>query len=246
MNRIAQLLVWYTLFSPAGISQAQERVFQIGYLNHPRIITFYKPIIEEAYKRMGITTVFIEVGGERGLRLLDDGVMDADVIRFESVTRPFVHVYPIYPQLAKGRTSLYCSKDVPCTLDVLSDPNAAIAVRRRFKERLKENNGMPNVYAQLETFEDMDKIRQLLLHQRYHYAVLPSDDTVDPEFHAIGIQSVLLEAHPAVHVIHERHAHIASALSIAIEAVVEEHNARHAHETVTNQPTVSTFRTLVK
>ena len=45
MNRIAQLLVWYTLFSPAGISQAQERVFQIGYLNHPRIITFYKPII---------------------------------------------------------------------------------------------------------------------------------------------------------------------------------------------------------
>jgi len=241
MNRVALFLVWCTLLASTGISLAQERVFKIGYLNHPRIINYYKPIIEEAYKRIGITTVFIEVGGERGMRLLNDGIMDADVIRFESVTRPFTNVYPIYPQLATGRTSLYCSKDVSCTLDVLSDPNVSIAVRRRFKGRLKENNGMPNVYAQVETFENIEKIRQLLLNQRYHYVVLPSDDTVDPEFHALGIQSVVIEAHPAVHVIHERHTHLASALSIAIEAVVEERTALHTHNTVTKKPNVSAF-----
>jgi hypothetical protein len=61
-----------------------------------------------------------------------------------------------------------------------------------------------------------------LLHQRYHYVVLPSDDTVDPEFHALGIQSVVIEAHPAVHVIHESHTHLASELSESIQAVIAE------------------------
>ena len=128
-----------------------------------------------------------------------------------------------------------------CTLDVLSDPNVVIAVRRRFLERVNDSSGIPPLYAQVETFEDMEKIRQLLLHQRYHYAILPSDDTIDPEFNALGIQSVLIEAHPAVHVIHERHAHMASALSDAIKAVVEERTALHTHNKVTKKPNVSAF-----
>jgi len=204
-------------------SYGEERAYTIGYINHPRIHTYYKPLIEEAYRRIGITPTFIEVGGERGLRLLNDGFLDADIIRFESVTRPFSNVLPIYPPLANGRVSLYCASDVPCNLGILRDPSLTIAVRRRFKAQRRENKDIPDIYANLDGFEDIQKIRDLMTFKRYSYAILPSDGSSDADFEAMGITTIAISTEqPAVHVIHKRNLHLSGALFEALQTVIEE------------------------
>ena len=76
--------------------------FVVGYANHPRVISYYKPLIERAYRDIGIKVKFEQVGGERGLRLLNEGMTDADVIRYSVVAEPNTNIVVVPPALSKG------------------------------------------------------------------------------------------------------------------------------------------------
>ncbi|WOI38714.1 hypothetical protein R1T43_06700 [Alteromonas sp. CI.11.F.A3] len=80
----------------------------IGYVGHPRVVSHYNDIVARTYSKLGISVEFIEVGGERGLRLLDEGVTDADTVRYELVAGEFSNFYILHPVIAKGATILLC------------------------------------------------------------------------------------------------------------------------------------------
>ncbi|WP_338518299.1 hypothetical protein [Alteromonas gracilis] len=48
-----------------SVTFADEDRFIIGYVSHPRVTQFYKPLMEQVYADIGIKAEFVEVGGER-------------------------------------------------------------------------------------------------------------------------------------------------------------------------------------
>lgn len=87
---------------------ADDSPMLIGYVGHPRVVSHYNDIVARTYSKLGISVEFIEVGGERGLRLLDEGVTDADTVRYELVAGEFSNFYILHPVIAKGATILLC------------------------------------------------------------------------------------------------------------------------------------------
>lgn len=93
---------------------------------------FYKPVIKRAYEQIGIAVTFEKVGGKRGLKLLNEGMTDADVIRYYVVTKDNTNVIAIEPQLSRGVSSLLCVKSVECHADIINNPTAGILMNTRF------------------------------------------------------------------------------------------------------------------
>ena len=94
------------LFNSNASAQHDDTNFVIGELTHPRVSSFYKPLIARAYQDIGIEVTFEKVGGERGLRLLDEGMTDADIIRYDVVSQPHNNIVIVPPALSHGTSFL--------------------------------------------------------------------------------------------------------------------------------------------
>lgn len=138
----------------------------IGYVGHPRVVTHYNDIIARAYSKLGITVEFIEVGGERGLRLLDEGITDADTIRYELATHNFSNFFVVRPVIVKGATILLCMRNSQCDNSVLSNPNIVIAATTRFHINMEESS--IEIAADIREFDRFDQVLNLLVSGRYN------------------------------------------------------------------------------
>ena len=96
-------------------AQHNDSNFIIGELNHPRIIRFYKPLIEQAYRDIGLDVTFEKEGGERRLRLLNEGMTDADVIRYDVVAQPDNNIVVVPPALSDANHFYCVSKGLSAT-----------------------------------------------------------------------------------------------------------------------------------
>lgn len=197
--------------------------FVVGYVNHPRVISYYKPLIERAYRDIGIEVKFEQVGGERGLRLLNEGMTDADVIRYNVVAEPNTNIVVVPPALSKGVSFLLCIRGAECKKDVINNPEKAIAVTTRFffNMRTKPDELNANIFE----FDDFHHVISLLLGGRFDYAILPSDYSEELAFKQSGIEYIPLVEYELVHVINKNHAHLVDILSAAITKQIQLQNS---------------------
>ncbi|AXT39620.1 hypothetical protein D1814_13485 [Alteromonas sp. BL110] len=197
-----------------SFAQDNENNFVVGELNHPRVANFYKPLIQRAYLDIGIDVTFEKVGGERGLRLLNNGMTDADVIRYDVVSQPDNNIAIVPPALSHGASFLLCIRGAQCDKSVIQNPDKAIAVTTRFFFNMHVNPDELN--ANIFEFDDFNHVISLLLNGRYDYAILPSDYSEKAIFEQAGIKYISLVEHELVHVIHKKHSHLVDRLSSAI------------------------------
>lgn len=188
--------------------------FIVGELNHPRVTSFYKPLIQRAYRDIGIDVTFEKVGGERGLRLLNEGMTDADVIRYDVVSQPDNNIVIVPPALSHGASFLLCIRGAQCDKNVIQNPDKAIAVTTRFFFNMHVNPD--ELSANIFEFDDYNHVISLLLNGRFDYAILPSDYSEKAIFEQSGIKYISLVEHELVHVIHKKHSHLLERLSAAI------------------------------
>ncbi|BFT29594.1 hypothetical protein D210916BOD24_07700 [Alteromonas sp. D210916BOD_24] len=208
------LLCIISFYSGVTLAVADEGRYIIGYVSHPRVVNYYKPLIEEVYREIGINTEFVEVGGEPGLRLLNEGMTDADVIRYDVVTQYGKDIVAIEPAFALGTSFLLCIRKVPCSKDVIQNPDIAIAVTTRFFFNIGQQPD--NLAASIHEFDDFNHVIELLINGRFNYAILPSDYSQNAIFDKHGIRYIPIVKHKLVHVINKKHMHLYSALSDAI------------------------------
>lgn len=208
------------IVSPYSFGAHEDKKYIIGYINHPRVNAFYKPLIQRAYEDIGITPVFEEVGGERGLRLLNEGMTDADVIRYEVVSQQDNNILIVQPALSQGVSYLLCMRKVRCDRSVIDNPDSAIAATTRFFDNMKATQ--KELTANIFEFDDFQHVISLLLNGRFNYAILPSDNSENEAFQRAGIEYIPLVEHPLVHVVHKKHAHLLDELSVAITKQLNE------------------------
>jgi hypothetical protein len=222
------VFITQSIILPIAYAGHDDGHFIIGYINHPRVNDFYRPVIKRAYEQIGITVTFEKVGGKRGLKLLNEGMTDADVIRYDAVTKDNPNVIAIEPQLSRGASFLLCIKGAECSIDILSDPTLGIAVTTRFFHNIEQQ---PNKFsANFYEFDDFYHVVQLIKSGRFDYAIAPSDYTESNIFDDYGFTHIPLVEHKLVHVINKKHLHLKDKLSDAIATQLKIHQTRQANE----------------
>ncbi|WP_394221230.1 hypothetical protein [Alteromonas gracilis] len=189
-------------------------LYVVGYVNHPRVISYYRPLIERAYRDIGKDIKFESVGGEKGLRLLNEGMTDADVIRYDVVAEDGSNIIIVPPALSQGASYLLCIRGAECGREVINNPDKAIAVTTRFFFNMGAKPAELN--ANIFEFDDFHHVVYLLLSGRFDYAILPSDHSEESIFKQSGVEVVPLVEHRLVHVINKKHAYLMQSLSAAI------------------------------
>ena len=203
------------LFPNSGYADHDDVHFVVGYINHPQVNKFYKPLIERAYKQIGISVTFEKVGGMRGLKLLNEGMTDADVIRYDVVIKDNSNVIAIEPQLSIGASFLLCVPDVPCNKDIINKPDTGIAVTTRFFYNIEKQPS--DLAANFYEFDDFYHVVELIKSERFSYAIAPSDFSDLHVFEELGFNYIPLVKHSLIHVINKKHLNLQPALSKAIE-----------------------------
>ena len=209
----------FSSLSFVAYAEGNAQNFIIGELNHPRVSSYYKPLVERAYRDIGMEVRFEKVGGERGLRLLNEGMTDADVVRYDVVAQPDNNIVIVPPALSHGASFLLCIRGAKCDKSVLQNPDKAIAVTTRFFFNMDVSPD--ELSANIIEFDDFNHVINLLLNGRFNYAIIPSDYSEKVIFEQSGIEFIPLVEHEIVHVIHKKHSHLVERLSAALAKQLE-------------------------
>ncbi|MEG3766386.1 hypothetical protein [Alteromonas sp. 14N.309.X.WAT.G.H12] len=203
-------------------ASASERIYVIGYVSHPGVKSFYKEVVQEAYERLGLRVQFVEVSGERGLILLNEGLLDASTLRVESVLAPYKNIIAVQPPIAEANVNLYCRIQMICNENVLSDATKTVVTTRRLISVLMEARSDLVIKASTLRVEDLNRVIQLVSKGRYDYAIIASGTQEIPAFTTQGVNHVNLVKGRAVHALYKQHSALADAISTSIQQVLKE------------------------
>ena len=213
-NRFLILLI-LSLGCTASLAKPDPQRFLIGIPDNDQINTFYKALTLKAYRKLGIEVEFVKVGAERGLLLLNQGVTDADVIRFTVSKDRFANILPILPPISEGEFTLYCQAEETCNRTVVDTPKNHIVILKSSFENAKLLLPQYQFSAQMMTFESQKQIEQLVLQGKVQYAIVTRDHKYDHFYETLGFNAHTLGIASATHFIHKQHAHLAAPLSKA-------------------------------
>ncbi|MDX1539204.1 hypothetical protein [Arsukibacterium sp.] len=102
-----------------------SQTINLSYVSHPVIDTVLLPVIRTAYQNLGLKVNFIVVEAERGLRLLQDGMVDGDVARTGIVLAKLDNIITL-TKLDELTLELHCRPGIQCKLADLTNPGVLI------------------------------------------------------------------------------------------------------------------------
>jgi hypothetical protein len=160
----------------------------------------YTSLIEDIYTELGYKVSIVPTPSTRGLLLLDDGLVDADVVRASSVARQFANVIIVQPALKVVDLNLVCVMGVPCNPGILQDESLNILANDRIIALI----GIENFRARKVDNEMAANVSDMLKAQRYFYALFAMDETISRNF-AQEFQLVRIFDLSVHHVIGKKH-----------------------------------------
>lgn len=196
----------------------EKAQFVVGYIDHPSVTSPYMEIIETAYQDIGIDVEFIKVGAERGMMLVDSGIIDADVIRFSNFSERFPNVAFIPDVFATGETILICQINALCSREAFNDRKNIIATNLALHDSIDKTDPLTIIAATIIDLESVKKVLKMLELKRVTHAILPADVAFKIHLENNGYKFLVLSKSKAYHAINKKHAKIIEPLSKAIQA----------------------------
>ena len=173
--------------------------FSITYVRYPSIED-YAAMFDEIYTELGFKVTLIPTPSLRGLHLLNNGEVDADVLRisYEAKKRPNIII--VQPELGNTDLTLLCVKHIPCSRDTLGNKKITILASKRIISLLDEGE----FTAQQANSEVFTTIPHMLKANRYQYALFLMDDLLNSKF-SKDFQLVKIKSISINHLIHSKH-----------------------------------------
>lgn len=113
-------------FFPNGVFAKDE--FVISYVEHEGIIKYYVPLLKRAYQKIGIEPSFSLVNDQRALRLLDNGIIDADTAKSLETIDNYESILYLPTPISRIEVYFICQLGIPCDLDILTQADLSLAV----------------------------------------------------------------------------------------------------------------------
>lgn len=160
----------------------------------------YSELFVEIYTELGFKVELIPTPSLRGLILLNNDVVDADVLRLSLIAKTYPNVIVVQPELQSASLSLICSKGVPCNRSILTNEKISILANSRMLS-LIEHGEFKSVHVENELFSS---VLDMLKADRYNYAIYVIDDVIKKHFDQ-DLQIVDLKKISIHHIIHKKH-----------------------------------------
>ncbi|AGH46851.1 hypothetical protein [Paraglaciecola psychrophila] len=194
------MFIIYLLTSCSFVSFAQApKPFLLTHIVYPDTDDYSKLFVE-IYTELGFKVELIPTPSLRGLILLNNDVVDADVLRLGLIAKTYPNVIVVQPKLQSATLSLICSKGVPCDRSILRNEKISILANSRMLALL-EDGEFKSVHVENELFSS---VLEMLKAGRYNYAIYVIDDVIEKQFDQ-DLQVVELKKISINHVIHKKH-----------------------------------------
>jgi hypothetical protein len=194
------MLIIYLLTSCSFVSVAQApKPFLLTHIVYPDT-DVYSALFVDIYTELGFKVELIPTPSIRGLILLNNDVVDADVLRLSPIAKTYPNVIVVQPELQSASLSLICSKGVPCNQSILTNKKISILANSRMLA-LIEHGEFKSVHVENELFSS---VLDMLKANRYNYAIYVIDDVIEKHFDQ-DLQIVELKKIAINHVIHKKH-----------------------------------------
>jgi hypothetical protein len=172
----------------------------------------YVQLFTDIYEDLGFQVSIIPTPSFRGLVLLNDGVVDADLVRVKKIAEKYPNVMLVNLPINTGTLILLCIKGVPCHKDILLDKDSNILLGKGTEEQFESNEILATkIWAQVYYLPEMLKAK------RQSYGIYTIDNALGKELHKEFNYVILKELH-LYHIINKKHA----ALLPQIEAKLRE------------------------
>jgi hypothetical protein len=187
----------FGLMGNEASASAPQRNLVISYVVYPQV-ELYVEFIKDIYAELGYSVKMIPTPSTRGLTLLNEGEVDADVVRLKQTTLHYPNTLLVEPALRTGSLLLLCSKEVVCDKSVLYDETTAVLApeaanvyinKFHFTARLIKTEGVMNVINMLQA-------------KRSRYGFFFADGQLDT---SKTLSSVTIQDLAVFHVIHKKH-----------------------------------------
>jgi hypothetical protein len=126
--KVASFLICLLSFSLIVKSDENSSEFIISYVEHESIIEYYVPILDEAYRSIGIIPKFVLINDKRALKLLDKGLIDADTAKTTEILADYPNIIKIPTPISKIEVILICHGNITCNLSVLDEAQKVLGV----------------------------------------------------------------------------------------------------------------------
>ena len=192
---------------------AEGKTVTITHYPHPQIDQF-KLLLEKSYSDIGYTASFFKVRANRGIKMLESGQADADVIRSKQHIADTENVR-IVEILTRGDVSLVCLADVTCDEKVLTSGPVMVGAHPSARLYLKERFG-DKLTAQFVDIIEVSQLQEMLQKHRLKHIIMISISGNLPEMFRKFSHTNLMTIN-GYHVINKKHEAIIPQLADAIK-----------------------------
>jgi hypothetical protein len=187
----------FTLSASVISQSADDKKMTISYVVYPQV-EGYVALIKEIYTELGFKVTLLATPSTRGLILLNEGAVDADVVRVKRTVQHYPNAILVEPALKIGKLVLLCRKDVICGASVLHSKNEVLLSSDAVAPYLAELK----VTARIVKPQGTANVIDMLKAKRADYAFFIIDGQIDftQDFHIVDIKEISV-----FHVIHKKH-----------------------------------------
>lgn len=215
MHKVFLLAIIWAIHIAVSADEQTQDEFVITYFDNPQMPVLID-ILQKSYESIGINPIFKSFPITRGLRMLEQGQVDADVVRNIDVLSNFDNVIPIETVLVSVDLLLLCKKEMSvCSDEAFENDQETMgvyiynldSVKKKYGERLK-----------IKTLKNPDATDAIYLMQkgRINYALHPVIKGNVPKQISDSFNYVKVLDITGVHVVNKRHAHLVDQLNSAI------------------------------
>jgi hypothetical protein len=200
--KIYIFIIFLLIFIPFVSSAHAPKPFLLTHIVYPDLED-YTEFFVNIYTELGFKVELIPTPSLRGLILLNDGAVDADVLRLNVIAEEYPNVIVLYPELKRVSLSLICAKGIPCNSDVLMNKNISVLANSRMLELLD-----PGEFESIQIDNELfSSVINMLKVGRYFYAIYVVDEVIkkhfEQDFQIIDIKKISIS-----HVIHKKHVNL--------------------------------------
>jgi hypothetical protein len=200
--KIYIFIIFLLIFIPFVSSAHAPKPFLLTHIVYPDLED-YTEFFVNIYTELGFKVELIPTPSLRGLILLNDGAVDADVLRLNVIAEEYPNVIVLYPELKRVSLSLICAKGIPCNSDVLMNKNISVLANSRMLELLD-----PGEFESIQIDHELfSSVINMLKVGRYFYAIYVVDEVIkkhfEQDFQIIDIKKISIS-----HVIYKKHVNL--------------------------------------
>ncbi|MBE1298541.1 MAG: hypothetical protein GJ680_01345 [Alteromonadaceae bacterium] len=194
-----------------GNENAPTNKIVATYFEHPAMSPFIA-FMDSVYEELGITLDVRPFPASHGMRALNEGVVDADIMRIDELASQLDNVIVLQPAIYQGNVILLCRRGLPCSSDALMNRRNYVVTTEVVKLLLAG----ADIKARLRTLENIENSMDILRMGRTDYVIIGTTDThwkiVAEEFETALLKQVSLH-----HIVHKKHQALVPELQRIIE-----------------------------